>query len=235
MKSNAAVLLVSLAALVAGCGRDDPPKPTDPGSKVGEAAQKMSSAVLQGDMGQVGEAMKQMGGALAGSVQVEPVDFRALKDLLPERLAGLRRVSSEGSRTKMMGVAASKAEAVYEDGRGGRMTVSITDAGTLTGLAAVAVAWINVEIDKEGDSGYERTTTIEGRKAYERYEKATKTGKLDVVAAGRFLVAAEATGLDMKAFRAAIEKIDLAKLEALKAQGVPPATAATPSPKAKQP
>ncbi len=96
---------------------------------------------------------------------------------------------------------------------------------TLTGLAAVAVAWIHVEIDKEGDSGYERTTTIEGRKAYEPYEKATKTGKLDVVAAGRFLVAAESTGLDMKAFRAAIAKIDLAKLDSLKTQGAPAPTA----------
>ena len=214
-----AVLL--LAATLAGCGKEDSPKPADTGSQVGEAAQKMGSAMLAGDVGQVGEAMKQMGGALAGSVQVEPVDFRTLKDLLPENLAGLKRVSSEGSRTKVMGIAASTAEAVYQDGKGGRMKVAITDAGTLTGLAAVAVAWINVEIDKEGDSGYERTTTIEGRKAYERYEKATKTGKLDVVAAGRFLVAAESTGLDMKAFRAAIAKIDLARLDALKARGAP--------------
>lgn len=124
-----------------------------------------------------------------------------------------------------MGISASKAEAVYEDGKGGRMKLAITDAGTLTGLAAVAVAWINVEIDKEGDSGYERTTTIEGRKAYERYDKATRTGKLDVVVAGRFLLAAEATGIEMKAFRAAIERIDLAKLDALKAKGVAPAPA----------
>jgi len=220
-----AILLV--AATLAACGKEEPAKGADAGSKVGEAAQKMGSAMLAGDMGQAGEAMKQMGGALAGSVQVEPVDFRELKALLPESLAGLKRRSSEGSRTKVMGVAASSAEAMYEDGKGGRMKVTITDAGTLTGLAAVAVAWINVEIDKEGDSGYERTTTIEGRKAYERYEKATRTGKLDVVAAGRFLVAAEATGLDMKAFRAAIEKIDLAKLEALKARGTLPAPATT--------
>ena len=218
--------ILCLAVILAGCGKEDPPKPADAGSKVGEAAQKMGSAMLAGDVGQVGEAMKQMGGALAGSVQVEPVDFRTLKDLLPENLAGLKRVSSEGSRTKVMGIAASTAEAVYQDGKGGRMKVAITDAGTLTGLAAVAVAWINVEIDKEGDSGYERTTTIEGRKAYERYEKASKTGKLDVVAAGRFLVAAESTGLDMKAFRAAIAKIDLARLDALKTQGAPAPTAA---------
>ena len=230
MKGNpAAVFLLAVAALAAGCGKDDPPKPTDPGSKVGEAAQKMGSAMLAGDVGQVGEAMKQMGGALAGSVQVEPVDFRALKELLPEDLAGLKRRSADGSRSKVMGIASSSAEAVYEDGKGGRMKVSITDAGTLTGIASLAVAWINVEIDKEGDSGYERTTTIDGRKAYERYDKATRTGKLDVVAAGRFLVAAEATGLDMKAFRAAVGRLDLAKLEGLKTKGVAAAPATRPA------
>ncbi len=220
-------ILVALliAATLTGCGKEDSAKAGDTGSPVGDAARRMGSAVLAGDVGQAGEAMKQMGGALVGSVQVEPVDFRTLKELLPESLAGMKRRSSEGSRSKVMGVAASTAEAVYEDGKGGRMKVTLTDAGTLTGIAAVAVAWINVEIDKEGDSGYERTTTIEGRKAYERYEKATRTGKLDVVAAGRFLVAAESKGLDMKAFRAAIEKIDLAKLEALKSKGTPPAQA----------
>jgi hypothetical protein len=224
MKGNAAaVLALALAAVAAGCGKEDPPKPADPGSKVGEAAQKMGSAMLAGDVGGVGEAMKQMGGALAGSVQVEPVDFRELKALMPPSLAGLTRRSAEGSRSKIMGIAASSAEAVYEDGKGGRMKVSITDAGTLTGLASLAVAWVSVEIDKEGDSGYERTTTIDGRKAYERYDKATRTGKLDVVAAGRFLVAAEANGLDMKGFRAAIERLDFGQLEALKSRGLPPA------------
>ena len=105
------------------------------------------------------------------------MDFRALKELLPESIAGMRRVSSEGSRTNVMGVASSKAEAVYEDGKGGRIAYEITDAGTLTGVAAMAFAWVNIEIDKEGDSGYERTTTVAGRKAYERYSTGDAHGR----------------------------------------------------------
>ncbi len=62
MKSNGlAVLALAIAALAAGCGRDEPAKPADPGSKIGEAAQKMGSAVMAGDVHQVGEAMKQIG------------------------------------------------------------------------------------------------------------------------------------------------------------------------------
>ncbi len=153
----------------------------------------MGEAARQGDVHQAGEAIKQMGEALSGSIKVEPVDFRTLKELLPESIAGMRRVSSEGSRTNVMGVASSKAEAVYEDGKGGRIAYEITDAGTLTGVAAMAFAWVNIEIDKEGDSGYERTTTVAGRKAYERYSKATRTGELDVIVGGRFIVGIKAT------------------------------------------
>lgn len=233
-KGNAMTLRNALAAAgvalaVAACGKQEPPKTVDPATKVEQAARQMGEAARQGDVGKVGDAMKQMGQALGGSVKVEPVDFRTLKELLPETIAGMKKVSSEGSRTNVMGVASAKAEATYEDGKGGRIVLDITDVGTLTGVTAMAFAWINVEIDKEGTSGYERTTTVEGRKAYERYDKAARSGELDVLVAGRFIVGARATGVDMKAFKEAVAKLDLARLEALKMQGLP-AAAAAPAP-----
>jgi hypothetical protein len=233
-KGNAMVTRIVLAVGVlalAACGKEEPRKPVDPGTKVEQAARQMSEAARQGDVQQAGEAVKQMGEALSGSIKVEPVDFRALKELLPESIAGMRRVSSEGSRTNVLGVASSKAHAVYEDGRGGRIACEITDVGTLTGVAAMAFAWVNIEIDKEGDSGYERTTTVAGRKAYERYAKSTRTGELDVIVGGRFIVGVKATGVEMKLFREAVAKLDLARLEALKTRGLGPAQPAPPAPK----
>ncbi len=225
-----AILAAAVLALAA-CGKEEPPKPADPATKVEQAAKQLGEAARQGDVQQAGEAMKQMGTALSGSIKVEPVDFRALKELLPESIAGMRRVSSEGSRTNVMGVASSKAEAVYEDGKGGRIAYGITDAGTLTGVAAMALAWVNIEIDKDGDAGYERTTTVAGRKSYERYATATRTGELDVIVGGRFIVGVKATGVERKRFREAVEKLDLAKLEALKARGLAPAPPAPSAPK----
>lgn len=226
------IALVSAALALAACGKEEPPKPVDPGTKVEQAARQLGDAARQGDVHQAGEAMKQMGAALTGSVKVEPVDFRALKELLPESIAGLKRVSSEGSRTNVMGIASSKAEAVYEDGKGGRIVLDVTDVGSLSGVTAMAFAWVNVEIDKEGTSGYERTTTVNGRKAYERYDKPSRTGELDVIVAGRFIVGAKATGVEMAVFKEAVAKLDLAKLEALKSQGLPPASPpAPPAPK----
>lgn len=214
-------ILATAALALAACGKEEPPKPVDPGTKVEQAARQLGDAARLGDMQQAGEAMKNMGAALTGSIKVEPVDFRTLKDLLPDSIAGLKRTAAEGSRTSVVGIASAKAEATYEDGKGGRIKLEITDVGTLSGVTAMAFAWVNVEIDKEGTSGYERTTTVAGRKAYERYDTASRTGELDVIVAGRFIVGAKATGVDMKVFKEAVAKLDLEKLDALKSKGVP--------------
>lgn len=221
-------ILAAAALALAACGKEEPPKPVDPATKVEQAARQLGDAARQGDMQQAGEAMKNMGAALTGSMKVEPVDFRTLKELLPESIAGLKRTAAEGSRTSVVGIASAKAEATYEDAKGGRIRLEITDVGTLSGVTAMAFAWVNVEIDKEGTSGYERTTTVAGRKAYERYDTSTRTGELDVIVAGRFIVGAKATGVDMKVFKEAVAKLDLEKLDALKSKGVP--AEAPPSP-----
>lgn len=224
-------ILAAAALALAACGKEEPPKPVDPGTKVEQAAKQLGDAARQGDMQQAGEAMKQMGAALTGSMKVEPVDFRALKEMLPESIAGMKRTAAEGSRTSVVGIASSKAEATYEDGKGGRIALEITDVGTLSGVTAMAFAWVNVEIDKEGTSGYERTTTVAGRKAYERYDTASRTGELDVIVAGRFIVGAKATGVEMKVFKEAVAKLDLEKLDALKSKGVPAETPPAPAKK----
>lgn len=221
-------ILAAAALALAACGKEEPPKPVDPATKVEQAARQLGDAARQGDMQQAGEAMKNMGAALTGSMKVEPVDFRTLKELLPDSIAGLKRTAAEGSRTSVVGIASAKAEATYEDAKGGRIRLEITDVGTLSGVTAMAFAWVNVEIDKEGTSGYERTTTVAGRKAYERYDTASRTGELDVIVAGRFIVGAKATGVDMKVFKEAVAKLDLEKLDALKSKGVP--AEAPPSP-----
>jgi hypothetical protein len=220
------IALATAVMALAACGREEPRKTADPATKVEQAARQMGEAARQGDVRMAGDAVKQMGEAITGSVGIEPVDFRTLKELLPESVAGMKRVGSEGSRTNIVGIASSRAEATYEDGKGGRIILEISDVGTFSAVTAMAFAWVNVEIDKEGDSGYERTTTVSGRKAYERYRKAGRTGELDVIVAGRFIVGAKATGVEMKVFKEAVARLDLGKLEALKHQGLPPAAPA---------
>lgn len=201
---------------VAGCGDSAKDKPPDAGARMEQAAKQLGEAARSVDVQKMGDAMAKMGGALVEGSQVEPVDHRKLRELLPEALGTMKRRSSEGSRTNVMGIASSKAVAQYADGKGSTLEAEIIDAGSLTGVTAMAFAWVKVEIDKEGDAGYERTSTVGGRKMYERYSKADRTGELDILVASRFVVQLRGKNLDANAFRAAIAAFDLAKLETLK-------------------
>ncbi len=189
------------------------------------------SAAKKGDLNAMGDATRKLGNALGGSASIEPVDYRELQALLPESVAGMKRTSAGGSRSNVVGITSSHAEGEYDDGKGGHLSVEIIDLGSLTGVTALAFAWVNVDIDKQGDKGYERTTMLGGRKAYERYSKAERAGELDVLVAGRFIATAKGTGIDMKTFKEGIAKIDLDRLEKLKDKGLAPAEA----PPAKRP
>lgn len=212
--SRAAVTGMGIAAL-AGCGEARKPA-TDAGARMEQATKDATQAVRQGDLNQAGKAIGQMGAALAGGSQVEPVDFRRLKALLPETLGGWKRVNAEGSRTNVIGITSSRALASYADGKGGTLEVELVDMGSLTGVTALAFAWVTLEIDKESDDGYERTFALEGRKAFERYSRKEKAGELDVLVASRFVVTLKGRGVDAPAFRAAVAGLDLAGLDALK-------------------
>jgi len=166
------------------------------------------------------EAMKAMGKAMGSNSGVEPVDFRKLKPLLPESLPGMRRTRSEGQKSAAFGISASVAEAEFKNDAEGIIKVAITDMGSLSGMAAMAVAWANTEIDSESETGYEKTSTISGRKAHELYEKETKHGEFTVLVANRFIVETIGDGVKMDAIKGAAGKVDLSRLEAMKTVGV---------------
>lgn len=207
----------SLALVLAGCGRDDPPPPKaePPANPIERAAREVSDALRQAEVSRAGEAVRQMGEGISSAVKTEPVDFRALQSWLPQNLGPLKRQAVEGGRTGMAGVALAKAEATYEGPGGARGRLEVRDAGGLSGVASLAVAWLNIDIDRQGASGYERTLNAAGRKAYERYATGTRRGDYDVIAGGRFIVSLEATGVDAKAFQEMIARLDLGALDAL--------------------
>lgn len=110
-----------------------------------------------------GNVMQAFNQAASGGKTVEPVDFRQLKELLPESVSGMQRAEVSGEKSTALGMTISKAEARYtgEDRR--VIDVTISDIGTAGGLASLALyAWANNEIDKDSPTGYEKTTTFRG-------------------------------------------------------------------------
>lgn len=199
------------------------------------ASLMFATAILHAAMAQEPAApnmdalMKAMGQMLSpGTNAAALVDFRELKALLPASLEGMKRTNASGEKTGALGMAVAMAEGTYESDSGGRVEITITDlAGTGSALGLVH-GWTSTEIDRESDSGYERTTTIDGHKAYEKYDGTQKNGEVQVMVKEHFIVEISGSDVSMETMKEALGKIDLAKLAELK-----PATPAAPAAPAK--
>lgn len=163
-----------------------------------------------------------MGGAgMAAGNKVEAVDFRELKALLPESLRGMKRTDATGQKQAAMGIQISNAEGRYASDDGKSVTLTITDMGSMTGVAGMATyAWASTEVDREGDGSYEKTTTFKGFKALEKYDRQSKSGELSVLIEGRFVVEADGSNVDIDAIKSALGSVDLRKLAGMKNKGV---------------
>lgn len=151
------------------------------------------------------------------------VDFRDLKALLPESVGGLKRTSAEGEKSSAMGFGVSKAVAKYKGDGEGRLKIELIDTAGVGGMAVAAFGLAGLEVDKETEHGYERTSTVGGRKIFEKYNGNSKRGEIKVLVGNRFVVEIDGDDLPMETIKDVLaSKLDLGKLEALAAA---PATA----------
>ena len=180
-------------------------------------AQRKASPVEQQAVQQGMDAlMKALGGGEAAA-PAALVDQRELRALLPADLPGMKRTSASAERSGAMGMTVSRAEGAFEDGKGATIGIEIVDLGGMGGLAAMAHAgWASAEIDRETDTGFERTTNYQGMKAMEEYDSTAKNGKMQALVGGRIMVIVQGSGVGFEAIRAAMDRIDLKKLAALK-------------------
>ena len=181
---------------------------SDDGAPSGQQAMAAAAAqVMQAFQGGTNNPLAAMGGKPA-------VDFRELRALMPEQLAGLRRTNSRGQKNGALGLNVSEATGEYGEGDGPRLEVKIVDLAAMGPLGAMAgLGWATSEVDSEGDQGYERTATFNGFKALEKYRTAGKSGSVDLMVANRFKVQIEGTNIEPAQLKAAAESLDLSTLD----------------------
>ncbi|GAB4299330.1 MAG: hypothetical protein Kow0098_25700 [Ignavibacteriaceae bacterium] len=215
MSLKFSILSILISALVLwGCGKGQEDKVVDENEQTEESPQ-------ENDPQSFVEGMKQMTESLTGNKNVEPVDFRSLKELLPEEIEGLKRSNASGEKTAAFGINISKAEADYSSEDGSQsLDIAITDMGSMSGLTGLAAfGWAFAQVDRETDTGYERTTTYQGHKAFEKYNNQSGSGEFSVIVADRFIVEINGYGVTMDQMKQAISSIDVGKLEAMKNEG----------------
>ena len=226
MINRTSVLLCGVLVLgvATGCGGDaEGDGPLDRVAAMRETAGNAKNVV--GTMNQMRKTMEQMQQDLEEGVSVEPVDFRELRALLPEELSGMERSNAAGEKGGAMGMAISKATGEYsatDESERGNIQITITDLGSLKGAAMMGYGWMMMEIDRESDNGYERTTEYGSFPAHEKWERRgdSSNGEMQVMVGNRFIVAIDGRQVGMERIKSALERVDLEKLEEMKDEGV---------------
>jgi Yip1-like protein/zinc ribbon protein len=188
--------------------------------KMEAAGKKMEAAEKSGDSAAAAAAAGEvLGTALSGGRKVEPVDFRELKALLPESIAGMKRSQATGEKSGMGGLTIATAEARYGEQGGRSVEIKVTDMGG-AGLGMMGLAaWAMVEMDKETENGHEKTGKLDGRPFHEQYNDKTRSGEFSLVVAQRFLVEAKGGNVDLDTLKGGVTAVNLARLEAMKDVG----------------
>ena len=210
MTKTISILFVTILLILAGCGKGGDNQPNDNQNSDEKTGIKSVDDFV--------DNMKDVQKNMEAGQKYEVVDFRDLKTLLPETLGDLKRTNAEGEKSGAMGFTISKAEADYNnEDYSQSMDIEITDLAGATGYAGLAAwGWAMVDIDKETETGYEKTTKYNGHKAYEKYDHEYQNGSIEVLVSGRFMVSVSGNNVPMEMIKSSMDEIDFAKLESMK-------------------
>lgn len=186
---------------------------------VGEEVNQMREAAES--MGQYAEGMEEMAREMEEMNErgpAEAIDFRELRETLPGSAAGLPQTEQDGQRQSMgQGFAVSNASRTYsEDDR--RIQIEVTDTAGIP-MARMMMAWMNIQVDREDDDGYERTTQFEGYPAMESYNTTNQSGSIQYVIANRFLINVEGRNVSMNQIMDAARSVDNRALDGMRDVG----------------
>jgi hypothetical protein len=157
--------------------------------------------------------------AASQPAKVEAVDYKKLKELMPAEVAGLKRTDNSGEKNKIGDFQLSQAKATYtkEADDAPRVTIEIIDYGSAPGMSEGIAAWTQLEVDRDSDSGHEKTLKIKDKyAAYETFQKDGQSGNLQIYVAKRYIVTIATSNLPAEQLQKTAEAISLDKLEALK-------------------
>ncbi len=190
------------------------------GKAMEQSTKKMEAAGKTGDPNaQVNAAMETLGTLFGGGKRVDPLNIDQMKAFLPQTFAGLALQGAPTvEKTGFGGLMISRAEARYGDGASKDVTLEIVDSGGVSGLMGLA-SWVGVQGSREDANGSERTERVNGRIVH---EKRSKNGgdEFGIVLGDRFMVSAKSGEMSADQLKAAVNALDLRRIEGMKDAGV---------------
>lgn len=211
MKLQNFLFLISFILLIASCGIDSSSSSDSSSNSSSDDEKNITNAVEKSK-----NALKDLlSDGKEDGKSVEVINWRELKDLLPNKLGGMKLADTEGQTTGMMGFKFSNTEGTYKNDDGGRLNVTIIDAGGVGFLVKQFASWSELEIDSDTSEGYQRTTEYKGYKAMEQYDEKNKSGSFTVLVENRFVLTINGREIEMDDLKDAIDDVGVKKLARL--------------------
>ena len=145
-----------------------------------------------------------------------PLSNDELKAILPENLLGLKRSEFSVGDASMMNLSSAEAKYKNEDGSKS-MTLEIMDGAGETGSAMVSILMmgLNMNKEKQTETGFEKTTEIDGMKALVSEEKREDkvSSKIQIIAKTRYLLTISGRGFSYEELSKAVGEINTSALK----------------------
>jgi hypothetical protein len=163
---------------------------------------------------QVEKALSDTAARAEAGTNAPRVATETLKTLLPVALpGGLQRGEVSSAGGQVAGFGASSAEATYGAGNH-QVTLTVADLGAVGALASLGGV-LGVSGESDTPTSYSHLTQQDGRTVAEEYDRQSHHGSYAIIVGSRFMVHAEGTPVSVDDLHAAVESVDVGRLEAL--------------------
>jgi hypothetical protein len=164
----------------------------------GKSPEEVAAERAAAEAREAADALKEAAGTSAtaaggGDTPAEPVALEDLQASLPD-MPGWQRGEPRGERMTSP-IAFSQTEADYTTGESS-ISIKLVDSAFNQLLIAPWAMFLSAGYERESGDGYEKAITVEDNPGFERYNKTTRDGELNLVIAKRFLVTIEGDNID---------------------------------------
>lgn len=221
MRKSLSVLVVA-GIITAACGKSEAQKQAEQiaadTKKAAEAVQEAAKTAQADGGAEMAKAMQGMAAALSGKgpdgKPVELASIDALKGALP-KVSGWEMGEAEGERMTSP-FPFAQAEAEYKKGNA-EIQMKVVDTGFAQMMIAPWTIMMASGYNHETDDGYEKATTVGGNPGFEKWDKSSKHGELNILVNKRFMVSIEGDNLsDIKTLHDFAGNVDFGKVAAAK-------------------
>lgn len=222
-KNSLCFALVGLVLVTAvACGKSEAEKQAEQAAEdIKKAAEAVTQAQQQGGdtakgMADMAKAMQGMAAAIGGGdgKPVEPVATDTLKATLPA-VSGWTMDSPQAERMTSP-IAYSQVETSYKKGDA-EIEIRLVDTGYAQMLIAPWSMFLASGYSRETSDSYEKSVSVGGHPGFEKFDRSTRRGELNVFVNKRFMLSLEGHQLtDTKALHEFASQMDFGKIAALK-------------------